>query len=434
MKKLTLVLLLSCIGSVSLAQDTNPLQKARAAMAVGKPADAVAILKPLESTRAGEPGYDFLLGLALLDSGDPERAVFAFERVLAVQPDHAQARAEIGRAYLQLGERDAGVKELESVRKMGVPDDARRTIENYLNAFGAGPTRLSGYFETSMGHDSNINSGAASSRMAIPALGNLVFSLSRDGREQSSNFLNLNGGINVLHPLAQGWFLLGSGAFAQRMNFGNSKFNNLTIDGNLGVRYVAGSNALTFGFQGQTFDVEHERNRNALGLVGQWQHQLDAQNQISVFGQWTRLRYPDQELRDANRSILGVAYAKVFTGSWTPSMYASLYTGREKERNSDVQHLGHTPWGVRFGGQIRPSSSTTWFTNVSYEHRRYGGDDPLFLEQRRDQQWDLRLGMNYEPYRFWSVSPQLSYTRNRSNIAIYDYSRAMLSVAVRRDF
>ena len=434
MKKIAIALLLACLGGLVQAQGNDPLQAARTAMAAGKPAQAVAVLQPLESERAGDPAFDFLLGLARLDAGDPERAIFAFERVLAVQPNHAQARAEIGRAYLQLGERDAGVRELESVRKMDMPDEARRTIENYLNAFGAGPTRFGGYLEASFGHDSNVNSGVAASRMAIPALGNLIFNLAPDGRERSAAFLNLGGGVNVAHPLAPGWFLLAGGSLSQRLNDGHSQFNTRNIDGNLGVRYAFGSNAISVGFQAQTFDVDNDRNRNALGLVAQWQRQLDVQTQISAFGQFVQLRYPGQKLRDADRSIIGFAYARVLAGAWSPSLYASVYGGQESERRSGVSHLGHRPLGIRLGGQIRPTASTNWFANVSYEHRRYGGDDPLFLARRNDRQWDLRLGLNYQPYRAWVVSPQISYTRNDSNVAINDYSRTMLSVSVRRDF
>jgi tetratricopeptide (TPR) repeat protein len=49
---------------------------------------AYKLLLPLEAQRAGDPEYDYLLGIAAIDAGDPERAIFALERVLAVQPDN----------------------------------------------------------------------------------------------------------------------------------------------------------------------------------------------------------------------------------------------------------------------------------------------------------------------------------------------------------
>ena len=67
--------------------------------------------------RAGNPDFDYLLGIAALDSGHGERAVFALERVLAVQPSNALARAEIARAYLFIGEKDTARREFENVKR-----------------------------------------------------------------------------------------------------------------------------------------------------------------------------------------------------------------------------------------------------------------------------------------------------------------------------
>lgn len=437
MKKITSVLLAALLAGLACsvqAQGDDPIKAARTALTMGQPRQALAILEPLEAGRAGDPVFDYLLGVARLDSGDPERAVFALERVLAVQPSNAQARAEIGRAYLMLGERDAGVRELESTRGMDIPDEARKTINNYLNAFGAGPTRFGGYLEASIGHDSNVNSGISSSSVAIPALGNITFQISPDGRERPAAYLGLSGGVNFYRPFTERWSLVGGANVSQRFNNNYARFNVRTLDGNLGLRYAAGKDAYTVGLQTQVFDVNDQRNRSATGLVAQWQRQLDSQTQISVFGQYTQLRYPGQSLRDANRTVAGLAYAKVFTYAWTPSLYGSVYGGKENELDGDVPHLGHTPWGLRFGGQLKPSSTLSIFANASYEHRRYGGDDPLFLVRRADRQFDVRLGLTYEPYRFWSVSPQVAYTRNDSNTPINDYSRTVFSVSVRRDF
>lgn len=87
---------------------------------------AYTLLLPLESQRAGDPEYDYLLGIAALDAGDPERAVFALERVLALQPENLQARAEIARAYLAMGEREAAKREFEAVRARRVPPRGAR--------------------------------------------------------------------------------------------------------------------------------------------------------------------------------------------------------------------------------------------------------------------------------------------------------------------
>ena len=61
-------------------------------------ASAYAKLAPLEATRACKPRFDYLFGLAALDSSHVTHAILALERVLAMRPNDHPARAELARA------------------------------------------------------------------------------------------------------------------------------------------------------------------------------------------------------------------------------------------------------------------------------------------------------------------------------------------------
>ena len=49
-------------------------------------------LQVLEARHAGDPDFDFLLGISALASGRGTEAIFALERVLAMRPDDVNAR------------------------------------------------------------------------------------------------------------------------------------------------------------------------------------------------------------------------------------------------------------------------------------------------------------------------------------------------------
>jgi len=110
------------------------LLKAKAFLDANKPQAAYKLLAPLQSQRAGDPDYDYLLGVAALDLGKNTEAVFALERVLAVRPDNAPARAQIARAYFALKETDTARREFENGKQQQVPPEVRQTIERYLDA------------------------------------------------------------------------------------------------------------------------------------------------------------------------------------------------------------------------------------------------------------------------------------------------------------
>ena len=123
-------------------------------------------------------------------------------------------------------------------------------------------------------------------------------------------------------------------------------------------------------------------------------------------------------------------------GKWTylPVLFVSAYAGSEDERGSAVPWLGHDLFGVRAGGQLTYNPRTVIFGSASYEYRDYGGQEPLWLVSRNDRQFDAAVGVKYTPSTFWSISPQLGYTLNDSNVPIDDYDRYTFSVTLRRDF
>ncbi len=418
----------------SLAFADEITDRARRLLQEKNPQAAYRLLQPLESQRAGDPEYDYLLGIAALDSGERERAVFALERVLAVNPNHAQARAEIARAYFLLGEKENALREFQNVRATNPPEAVKQTIDRYLSALGAGPTRLNGFLEIGFGWDSNVNSATASNQIAIPALGGIVATLAPTGVRMHDTFATAGGGVSMVHGFTPEWAVVAGAAVNGKFNTHQSEFNTGTVDGNLGLRWSRGEEAITAGYQGQDFRVDNDDFRKSNGVVAQWQHSYSEHSQASLFVQEADLSYPTQSIRDARRTIVGVAFGYGWDTPRNPVVFGSLYGGREKEKEEDVPQLGYKPVGVRLGGQVSAGANAVLFGLLSYERRVYGGDDPFFLVRRRDDQVDLRLGVNYVLRPGWLLVPQLAYTDNHSNIELDKYNRTVISLTLRKTF
>lgn len=416
----------------------SAMDEANSLMQKGDARGAYAILAPLEAERAGNPEYDYLLGIAALDAGQPGRAVFAFERVLAVQPDHAQARAEIARAYFALGEVETAKREFQSVSEQSVPTQVRETIQKYLQAIEqvamSDKPKVTAYVELSAGYDSNVNSAVSASQIAVPALGGAILTLSSNGVKAEDGFISIGGGAKMRYPLSKETSLVGGIDLNQRGNGSEDQFDTRSLAGNAGVSFVRGKQNFTALLQTQSFSVDNHRYRDANGFVGQWEYLPDDNRAISAYVQYARLEYPGQDVRNADRTVVGASYGQSLGGRLAPVVFAGLYAGSENEREAGVPYLGHDLVGVRVGGQLTINPQTVLFATASYEEREYGGTDPFFLVTRGDQQSDLRLGVNYSPEKAWRVTPQFAYTRNNSNVAINDYERSQFIVTVRRDF
>jgi outer membrane protein len=322
-------LIFSVLGN-ALAADVL-LEDARRFMAQKNPKAAYELLAPRQNARAGDPEYDFLLGLAALDSGKPSEAVFALERVLAVNPNHTQARAEIARAFLALGERDTAKQEFEAVQKAGVPPEAALTIQRFLDSIeqlgSAERTQIKGYVEISLGHDTNVNSAGASSQVAVPLFGGAVFTLSPQNVKQSDDFAAAGAGISIRHPLSREVAVFGSVNLNKKINGSEDRFDLGYTDAAAGVALTRNKNVFTATLNANSYYVDNSRFRDAYGLTGQWQHNYDSRNQATAYLQYTQLHYPGQDIRDADRHVAGVAYAPGCASSATSSP-VSVWAGR----------------------------------------------------------------------------------------------------------
>ena len=110
----------------------------------------------------GEPNFDFAYGLAALESGRPDEAVFAFERIAASNPNQQRVKLELARAYF-LSENYAASETLFlEVLERNPTDNVRANIQAFLQlidqAQSSVETAVAWSGGVRVGSDSNINS------------------------------------------------------------------------------------------------------------------------------------------------------------------------------------------------------------------------------------------------------------------------------------
>lgn len=431
---------LAACASAALADALT--DRAQRLLAQKQAKQAYDLLLPQEGARAGDPEFDYLLGVAALDSGNLERAVFALERVLAVQPNNHVARAEIARAYLEMGERDSAKREFESVRSQSIPEEVKANIDRYLSAIATSDVRtVTGYLELGVGYDTNVNFATANSLIALPAFNGNVIDLGRNGARRADTFAALAGGVNLTYRLSPEWAIVGGASGNGKFNRDANEFDMLTLDGNLGMRWARGKEAITVAAQMQEFQLDYTRFRESTGGLAQWQHTFDELRQFTLFAHYSELRYPTVNIRNTDRKIFGVGYSQGFSGEYSPTVYGSLYGGREDEIAEGAAFVGHVAVGARLGGQVRLRAGLSAFANTSYENRKYGGPDPFFSNPftgettyRRDRQLDAGGGLSYVIRPGTTLIGQVAYTDNRSNIELARFRRTVSTVSLRFNF
>jgi outer membrane protein len=432
------LLLLAHLAPVSVYAQSSLLNRARALMADGDPQAAYEVLTPHESSLAGDPGFDYLLGIAAMDSGNLTHSVFALERVLAVEPGNVLARAEIARVYLMLGELRTSRREFETVSKSAdLPPAARNTVERYLTAFRATPEEgadFKAFLAVTIGWDSNVNAASDISSVAIPGAGGAIFILDPAAREVDDAFATVAGGASVSYPLTDRLRLnAGLNAYSKFLS-DQTQLETQSVNGYAGLDFTQGDTVFTVAAQGEQFRLDRDGYRNAFGGLLQVRHLISNVNQFTGYAQYARLEYPDQSFRDGNRFTLGGAYSSILPGRFAPTGFIGAFGGLEEPDSGNFDFLKYRFAGVRMGGRLRFNPQTSLFGFFNYERRFYDAADPLFNVRREENHYGVRVGSDYAFARRWTLTPAVDYIRSDSDIPIYTYDRWIISATVRVDF
>jgi tetratricopeptide (TPR) repeat protein len=433
------VLVIGCCLSPAARAD-ELLDQARQLLDQGKATEAYRLLDKVSGQRAGSPDYDLLLGIAALDAGEPTRAVFALERVLAVEPDNARARAELARAYYLAGENEAAKQEFTSIKKDSVPAPVARTIDKYLSLIegrlAATGTRVNVYIQGAGGYDSNVNSATDSSTIAVPAFGNLVFTLDQSGRKLDSGIFSLGTGFSFSTPFQgrKDLRMIGGINLDERIAYDRTDFSTRVLNGQVGLRYTRGKEAFVVSLQGQKYYLGGDEYRDLGGVGVQWLHNYSRRTRFSLFGQFALQRFPGQPTRNVNQYSGGAGVVHAFDVGGEPIIFASVFAGTDVELTGNRPDLGRNFLGLRTGGQYTLARNLILVGNFTYQYSRYGGADPLFLKRRRDHFLFARAGLEYKLDKNWSLRPEIQYSRNDSNLAINKFDRWQPFITIRNQF
>ncbi len=429
--------------AAKLAALEKIITEAESLMASNQSLQAYLLLLPNEFEHAGDKRFDYLLGISALDSGKPDKATLAFERVLAVDPNFAGARLDMARAYYQLGDVPRARTEFEAVLKQDPPEAARLTILKYLGAITkaeeAQRLQISMYLEGSYGSDSNANNSTSQSEVKVPAFGNIAFTLNPSNVQTPDNYYTGATGIDINNKLNGEWSLYLGGDARKRGNQHLKTLDYGSLDIRAGLTYGTGDDVFRAGATFSQFSVDHETNRNSNGLSADWRHSFSPVDQLNFFANYGGNRFVDSTMKvnDSNQTVLGTSFLHILENGKTAT-FGSFNVVNDKAVNgrADGNKKG---LGLRLGGQSSLIDNFDLFANLGCQTGKYDKDNAAFStptspRARKDTTWDWSFGLNWHLDKNWTLRPQMSYTNNISNIPIYSFTRTDRSITLRRDF
>lgn len=421
------------------------LQQAETLISQQRASQAYDLLAPLEEERAGNPQYDYLLGVSLLENGEPHNAIFAFERCLAVEPKNGPCRVQMARSHLAMGEAPNARAELETIKEYNPPPEVQRLVAQYLGAINTLEKQqqrsITAYAQVGLGYDSNINSApddANTFASALPQFKGFTNPTSTD-----SAYASLATGAGIVYKVTPLLVGLADINLQARSVDADHNIDYQAVDSNLGGSYDLDTFQLVTKLQGQKMWLDGKSYRDLTGGLLQIQANV-GDGQMALFTQRSQMRYDTQSARDANRRNQGIAYSQAIDANYSPSFFASIYSGSEDVTNKKFEQFSQAFKGLRLGGGLILSEALSLNGQFSYETRNhnkasfYSGLTATLgvaapTVYREDKESSLGLGLNWRINKHLSLLPSYTFNNNNSNIAFSDYSRHVVNLDLRFD-
>jgi hypothetical protein len=417
----------------------------------GRAAEAYTRLKPLEPRYSGDPEFDYVLGLAALESGKPGEAALILSRLVKNRPDLLPPRAELGRAYLTLGDLPAARQTFGGlVADRRLPQQVRDTLGRYIQdidrvlaqrrtaggAIQPGTTRIGGFVETRSGYDTNVNAATNQVSILIPAFAPLgPAQLDPSGRARSDAFTELSGGISIVHALsAEAAIYLNAVATGKV----HARYNNFDV-GLVGAeagyaRDLGVYGRFTVAAIGQYYALDYKTYRNAIGAAALWNRTTEGGLTTTLSATYSYFGYVGDSARNANRFVAGVTVGQRFEAAGNLYVYGTMQAGLERTTSTATDHFSHNLVGLRVGAERPLSANLSLFGSASAEWRAYQAPYPLFFVERRDAEYTGALGLDWRITESMRLRPVVNYAYVNSNIALFDQKRWIFSLALRREW
>jgi hypothetical protein len=423
-------------GAVWAQSEAQVVAQGESLLRAGRYAEAYKLLEPFEDKLAGDLKFDYLLARSALESGNPSKASFIYERILAVEPNFVGVRLEMGRAYLALGDYARAKLEFETVLRFdNLPPDLRQQAQIYGKAadeYGAGKKTVGvAYVEYGWGYDNNPQSATRISEVTLAGGGTLL--LPQTALPQGDHYQAITLGGELIHALSDRFSIFAGGDARARLYRDLEAADYGTVDGRVGLGYNSGAHNLRLAATAGRFWLDDLKTRDSGGATLDYRYLATKQDQVTLSISGSRNKFLLDGLKindyDLFQGSLGWVHGAA-DGRGAAGL--TLLAGVENELRGRVD--GDKPFvGVRIILQRTLDDGVGAFALAGAQYGEYKAVNPLFGERREDTTYDLVAGLSWSFAKGWSLRPQVLYLKNRSNLPLFEYDRTDVSLNLRLD-
>lgn len=418
---LALILLIGLFGSLANADQNQQAEQ------------VYQQLLQQEWESAGNPDFDYLLGLAALKTGRPAEATLAFERVLAVNPSHLGALIDLGIAYRQLGDVDRARELFLEAEKNDPPPLVRELISAQLDnnrTPDSWESRVAG--ELTLGYDSNINNSTDQGSIFVPLFGASLI-LDPDNIEKDSTFARVGIDGDWQYALNEKRFVRIGLRGHKLLAAEHQQFATHAVSANLGIGQQNRDWFWELGVNAGNTWMDNSLHNRQRSLYLRLRDTRTPRKALDYSLRANQVRNQGAlEINDANQYLASARLLLMPVGTSLVSSIG-LLGGHEQAVNNRADG-NRRILGASYSLQGRLKPGLDAYTAGSFTHSAYQDTNAAFLARRGDKQLQLKTGLVWELGADTTLRSELSLTKNQSNVPIYEYERLLGGLTFRREF
>ena len=401
----------------------------RERLQAGNAAGAYELLLQYEVDWSGEADYDYLFGIAALDSGVPSEAIFSLQRVVAAQPEFSGGRLELARAYFEIGDNELARTEFEQILTENPPANVLTATNDYLDAIEARARTYTADIQYSLdlgfGYDTNAPAATADDIF-------LNFQLSPNNLEQDSMMFSTAVGAIYNRPLSPESQLLLTARIDHKALPSTHFVDSSNADIGAGWTFNRGPHTVSVTANYLYSWLDRDGQKDDIGITGSYIRELSDTWTILGFARASQVRFEDEALQvqDVDRLSYGVTLVQAYSSAL---LNVSLTGGRDDAEQS-ASPFSLDTYGLTVSNTWYRPNGRAYFADATFSTTEY--DDPFFGIDRTDDLMAFSVGatLNKFPARDWVTTFRVGFSEKDSDVSLYEFDRVETGFTFQRLF
>jgi len=415
------------------ANPRESIQQASQMIEKGNSSGAYQLLELMEDEYAGWWEYDYVLGIAALESGQANLAIIALQRAFAMNPRLAGVHIDLGRAYYEVNEYNAARMEFELALSKKPHPAAEKVAKTYLRlltptqARKTSKTSFNVFVASSGGYDTNANSSTNAKTFE-------GFELAEENVQTPSVFASAKVGIQGALKVSPQDTAIFTTNYTQRYNK-DAGMVNFTSMNALGLwRYNAKNLERNVGIQLQKTDIASDLASFVTAFTYSQSTPVFKTLFLDLFSSLSNIDFGTElSERNAMQFIAGGGFSIKPKRLYAPTLHLSTLAGKYHPKESNSIHEKYLAGGrIILNKRFKLFKPGNFSVSGGAMYSDYVG---LFSSsERREVLVDGSFNIALNPNRYWELSINSSYIRNLSTVDLFDYSRLNTSAGIKYTF